>query len=249
MVVQPDRAAWLQRNGTCCDNPAHSSTRECRIVLLGPPAVGKGTQATLLASFFQSCHLSTGELFRRAQQCDPAGLTPAMHTAVRKMEAGELVDDTTVIRLLLDRGRCIACHGGFLLAGLPRTIGQAATLDVLLARDDLKIDYAIEYQLPHANLLERAAGRRICPSCSAVYHRNHRPPQNAGICDQCAVELVRRADDMGATLQKRLQTYATNTACLRSYYFGQGKLVNVDARGTPDEVFARTITVLSEFLK
>lgn len=245
MNLQRDRSAWLQgREHVCQVRPTHPT--QCRrFVLLGAPGVGKGTQAALLSATFGACHLSTGDIFRAAMACDSAPASAAMNTALEKMHRGELISDETVLKLVRERMGCLTCRGGFLLDGFPRTVLQAAALDVLLGREGVKIDAAISYDLPQTDLIARISGRRTCPVCKAIYHVVAQPPKTDAVCNTCGSELTQRQDDQPAAIHIRQQAYLSSTAPLLSYYAHQGHLVRVDAQGTPEEVFARTLTALA----
>ena len=246
MFLQHDRSAWIQGADVLCQMPPRHAPQCRRIVLLGAPGVGKGTQAALLSATFGGCHLTTGELFRAAQSADAATLSPALQAAVRAMRAGELVSDDTVLKMIVERVRCLRCPGGFLLDGFPRTLAQAAVLDVLLGQHELALDCALSLELDDEQLIRRAAGRRICPICHAIYHTISRPPHVENLCDHCGCDLVQRTDDAPEAVEVRLRHYHAHTACLREYYADQGLLVRVDADGNPEEVFTRTLAALGD---
>src|SRR5262245_25581833 len=193
MKARSDRAAWLKGGQARCVDEPEWRVFPYRLVLLGPPGVGKGTQAQLLSEKLGACHLSTGDVFRAAR-CDCAS-TPAMVRAVEHMRAGELVPDELVSALILERVRCLRCAGGFLLDGFPRTQPQAAMLDDLLRGQGVRLNGAINFELPVATIVARLRGRRTCAKCRMVYHLDTRPPRRAGVCDQCGAELHLREDD------------------------------------------------------
>jgi adenylate kinase len=210
--------------------------------LLGPPGVGKGTQAELISKALGACHLSTGDIFRAAQ-CH-AECSPAMRSALQAMRRGELVPDATVIELVRERVMCLHCPGGFLLDGFPRTVVQAEALDALLAGQDLTLDAVVSYELPREDIVARLSGRRTCPRCKAVYHVQARPPRATGICDLCGETLVQRDDDRPDAVRVRLSTYETSTRPLTVYYQQAGILVSVSAAGTAEQVLERTLAAL-----
>ena len=182
MSVQPDRAAWFQ-GGRQVRRSAVGPRRPFRVVLLGPPGVGKGTQAELLCKSLGTCHLSTGDVFRAAQcQSDPS---PALKAALEAMRRGELVSDGLVVSMVSERSGCLGCGGGFLLDGFPRTVAQAEALDELLEQQGVKLDAVLSYELPLAEIVDRLSGRRTCSKCKAVFHQTARPPQKEGVCDLC----------------------------------------------------------------
>jgi adenylate kinase len=246
MNLQRDRSAWLYGPDAVCQvQPVHP-TQARRFILIGAPGVGKGTQASLLAATFGGCHLSTGDIFRTARQSGREALSPAMHDAVQRMNRGELVSDELVLQIVRERIACLACRGGFLLDGFPRTVSQAAALDVLLGYEGVTLEGVISYELPEPEIIARISGRRTCPVCKAVYHLTAQPPRIGGVCDTCGSDLVQREDDQPAAIQVRQQAYQASTAPLLSYYAKQGLLVHIDASGTPEEVFTRTMQALAD---
>lgn len=246
MNLQRDRTAWLHGQQQACQvQPVHPAACR-RYVLLGAPGVGKGTQAALLSAAFDACHLSTGDIFRHARNCSSAPVDPTLREAISAAESGQLVSDETVLKLIIERTACLTCRGGFILDGFPRTVPQAAALDVLLAQREVKLDGVICYGLDAEVLVQRVAGRLICPVCHAVFHAVTRPPRHAGMCDTCSSPLASRADDTPEATRLRHQLYLGQTACLRDYYSAQDLLIDIDANGSPEEVFARTISALQE---
>jgi adenylate kinase len=245
MSVQHDRAGWLRADAQC--QPAASPERPYRLVLLGPPGAGKGTQAELLCRTLGTCHLSTGDIFRAAQcETDPS---PALKAALAAMRRGELVPDPVVTALVRERIGCLRCRGGFLLDGFPRTVAQADALDGLLADQCLGLDAVLSYELPAAEVVARLSGRRTCPGCKAVYHLAACPPRAEGVCDRCGGRLVQRGDDRPETIRVRLRAYEEWTRPLAGYYGRTGKLVAIPASGTPDEVLGRTLKAVNEQLQ
>lgn len=217
-----------------------------RILLLGAPGVGKGTQAALLSAALGAGHLSTGDIFRLARTVHHDQLTPAMRSAIELMTRGELVPDDTVLQLVRERLSCLRCRGGFLLDGFPRTVPQAAALQILLDREGVAIDAVISYDLDESAIIARIGGRRTCPLCKAVYHTQLRAPKTADVCDVCGTALIVREDDRPEAVHVRQQAYLSATAPLLEFYHELGALVHVDASGTPEEVFARTLAALSD---
>jgi adenylate kinase len=211
-------------------------------VLLGPPGVGKGTQAGLLCRALGTCHLSTGDLFRAAQ-CG-AEPSPALRTALAAMRRGELVPDEVVVSMVRERAGCLRCRGGFLLDGFPRTAAQAGALDRLLTEQGVRLDAVVSYELPLEEVVARLGGRRTCPGCKAVYHVTARPPRAEGACDQCGGRLVQRDDDRPESIRVRMRAYEVSTRPLAAYYARAGELVHVRASGTPEEILRRTLEAL-----
>jgi adenylate kinase len=241
MKEHKDRAAWLRGGAAVCE-PPRPVARPYRLVLLGPPGVGKGTQAELLCAALGACHLSTGDLFRAAQcQAEPS---PAMRAALAAMRRGELVGDDVVVAMVRERAQCLRCRGGCLLDGFPRTVAQAEALDAMLAEQGVALDAVLSYELPLEEIVERLSGRRTCPDCKAVFHQSTRPPRVAGICDACGGRLVRRDDDRPESVRVRMRAYEESTRLLADFYRRSGKLVCVSAAGTPEEILARSLAAL-----
>jgi adenylate kinase len=220
--------------------------RPHRLVLFGPPGVGKGTQAELLTRALGTCHLSTGDVFRAAACAGEQ--SPAVKEALDAMRRGELVSDALVVALVRERARCLSCRGGFLLDGFPRTVAQAEALDVLLAEQGVSLDAVLDYELPTEEIVARLSGRRTCPRCQAVYHLSTRPPATAGVCDQCGNGLAQREDDRPESVRVRMRTYQASTRPLTEYYGRTGKLVTIQASGTPAEILERTLTATKPLL-
>jgi adenylate kinase len=241
-----DRTAWLKGGeARCLDGPA--ATRDPkRLVLLGPPGVGKGTQAELLSGHFGACHLSTGDVFRTVAKLAADQRSPAMEAALQLMRQGGLLSDDMVLGVVRERVRCLKCGGGFLLDGFPRTVEQARALDALLGAEGVELTGAISYDLPVDQLVARLGGRRVCPQCNAVFHRDPHPPRTEGICDQCGGALVQREDDRPAAVEERLRNCRKTLEPVIRHYEEQRILIEVSAQGTVREVFARTLRALSE---
>jgi len=246
MNLQRDRSAWLQGPEHVCQVQPNSTAQGRRIVLLGAPGVGKGTQAALLSAAYGACHLSTGDIFRAARTCEGEALSPAMQLAIARMHRGELVSDDTVLRIVRERMGCLTCRGGFLLDGFPRTVPQAAALDVLLGEHNVFIEAAVSYELPEADIIARIGGRRMCPACKAVYHEQLQPPRAPGLCNHCGTALVQREDDQPAAVHVRQQAYLGSTAPLLAYYGNRDVLVHIDASGPPEDIFERTVSALAQ---
>jgi adenylate kinase len=251
MKTVRDRTAWLLGGDAVCKEQPPELERPLRLILLGAPGVGKGTQAELITSGFACCQLSTGDVFRAASSPDHGGCagwepSPAMTAALGYMRRGELVPDETVLNLVSERVNCLRCRGGFLLDGFPRTVAQAEALDKILERENIKLDAVLSYDLPIEEVVARASGRRTCGKCKAVYHLTARPPAKEGICDRCGGALFQREDDKPETIRVRQETYARSTAPLIDYYKKKGLLVSISADGVPGAIFARTLDALAE---
>jgi adenylate kinase len=208
-----------------------------RVVLLGPPGAGKGTQAGRLAARWSVPQVSTGDMLREAV----AKGTPLGLEARRYMEAGELVPDAVIIGLVRERLTQPDGRKGFILDGFPRTVAQAEALDRLLDAEGAPLDRVVLFQLPDEDLAARLTGRRVCGNCGRNYHVAFSPPQVAGRCDACGGALAQRADDEEATVRRRLAVYARDTRPLIDYYRGRGLLTTISAAGTMDTVHASLV--------
>jgi adenylate kinase len=244
MSSNTDRATWLQGPGAACSPAPQPTAHPWRLVLLGAPGVGKGTQAELLGESLGACHLSTGDVFRAAK-CLPADQrSKALNEALDFMKRGELVPDSTVLAMVRERASCLRCQGGFLLDGFPRTVAQAEALQGMLHELGLKLDGVIDYQLPITEIVNRLSGRRTCSSCKAVYHLTTKPPRVEGQCDHCGSVLFQREDDRPESVQVRMEAYAQSTAPLTDYFQRLGLLITVPAEGSPKAIFQRTLQTL-----
>ena len=211
-----------------------------KIVMLGAPGAGKGTQAKKIAAKYAVPHISTGDIFRaNIKEGTELGLK-----AKQYMDQGLLVPDEVTIGMLLDRIHQADCNGGFILDGFPRTIPQAESLTRALAEAGEAIDFAIDVDVPDANIVNRMGGRRACLKCGATYHVEFAPPKTENICDVCGAELVLRDDDKPETVQKRLTVYHEQTQPLIDYYKGKGVLHSVDGTQPMDAVFASITEIL-----
>lgn len=211
-----------------------------RVIMLGPPGAGKGTQAVRIADAYRIPHISTGDMFRaNLKQGTPLGVE-----AQGYMDAGELVPDELVIRMVDDRLGWDDTARGWNLDGFPRTQGQARALDELLDRKGTRIDVVLRFAVDDEEVVERLSGRRVCRECGAVYHVNAQPPEVAGVCDACGGELYQRDDDKPEVIRTRLASYAEDTAPLQEFYEQRGLLRDVEAVGDIDDVTARAMDVL-----
>ncbi len=205
------------------------------LILLGAPGAGKGTQAQKLVSTLKIPQISTGDMLRQAV----AEKTPLGMEAKEYMDAGKLVPDDVVIRIVEARLRKPDCSNGFILDGFPRTVEQAKALDAFA-----KIDYVINIEVPENILVERITGRRSCKKCGAVYHVKYNPPVKDGVCDVCGAQLYQRDDDKEETVRKRLETYRKQTSMLIDYYRKQSKLVNINGNRDIEEIFKEILQKL-----
>ena len=212
------------------------------LVLLGLPGAGKGTQASLLEEKYDIPHVSTGDMFRQAINNE----TELGQKAQEYMDAGELVPDEVTIGIVRERLARDDSRSGFILDGFPRTIAQAEALGEMLGDVDRKLDMVIYMSVPEDELLKRLTGRRVCPECGANYHLEFNPPQDEGICDECGSELIQRDDDRENTVKKRLEVNREKTEKLKEYYRDRGLLIELDARGSVDEVNQRFVELLEE---
>ena len=197
-----------------------------KIIMLGAPGAGKGTQAKMIAEKFGVPHISTGDIFRaNIKEGTELGME-----AKKYMDQGLLVPDELTVKILLDRVAREDCADGYVLDGFPRTIPQAEVLDAALEKLNEKIDYAVNVDVPDENIVKRMSGRRACPKCGATFHVEHIPPKQEGICDSCGGELVLRDDDRQETVQNRLKVYHDQTQPLIDYYGKKGVLKSVDGK-------------------
>ncbi len=240
-----DRATWLYGPSHHCSAIPPVVESPYRLILLGAPGVGKGTQAELLNKGLHSCHLSTGDVFRAAGKRSDSEQSPAMREALGFMRRGDLVPDTTVWEMVRERSICLHCGGGFILDGFPRTLGQAESLKVLMEKDDLSLTAVVSYELPEKEIVARLSGRRTCERCKAVFHVTERPPKVENVCDRCGGALFQREDDRPESVKVRLETYTRSTAPLIAFYEKLNLLIRVDAHGTPEEICTRTLKALA----
>jgi adenylate kinase len=245
MEAKPNRSAWIKGQAVPCNPQPAETARPLRLVLLGAPGVGKGTQAELLAECHGACQLSTGDVFRAAKSLDPRERTPSLNEALEFMKRGELVPDDTVLAVVTERVDCLRCRGGFLLDGFPRTVTQAQALDELLLQERIPLDAVLSFDMPIERIVARLSGRRTCGSCKAVYHVEARPPKAAGRCDHCGAVLIQREDDRPEAIRVRMDAYQTSTEPLLDYYSRRRLLVSVSAEGTPEEIFGRALQALA----
>lgn len=211
-----------------------------KIIMLGAPGAGKGTQAKKIADKYQIPHISTGDIFR----ANIKEGTELGKKAKTFMDAGKLVPDELTIDLLMDRISRPDCANGYVLDGFPRTIPQAESLETALEKRGEKIDYAINVEVPDENIIRRMGGRRACLNCGATYHVVYIPTKVEGICDRCGSELVLRDDDKPETVKKRLDVYHEQTQPLIEFYSQRGGLVNVDGTRDMEVVFADIVEIL-----
>ena len=211
-----------------------------KIIMLGAPGAGKGTQAQMIAEQYHIPHISTGDIFR----ANIKNGTELGKKAKEFMDKGQLVPDELTVQLLLDRVAQDDCKDGYVLDGFPRTIPQADVLDQELTKLGDKVDYAINVDVPDENIIHRMSGRRACFKCGATYHIEHIPPKKEGICDKCGSELVQREDDKPETVKNRLSVYHEQTQPLIEYYTRKNILKTVDGTRDMKDVFSDIITIL-----
>lgn len=211
-----------------------------KIILLGPPGAGKGTQAKLISEKFDIPHISTGDIFRK----NISEKTPLGIEAKRYIDNGQLVPDDVTIGIVEDRLTEDDCKNGFLLDGFPRTTMQAEALDSFLNSNGRNIDTALLIEVPKEFILERMTGRRVCPSCGASYHVKFNTPKNEGKCDICGNSLIQRKDDTESTVKERLDVYDKQTQPLIQYYKGQNKLSVVAGTEEINQVFENICDIL-----
>ena len=214
-----------------------------RLVLVGPPGAGKGTQAEFVAAHLAVPKISTGDIFR----ANVAASTGLGVKAREYMDAGQLVPDEVTINMVKDRLAEPDAGDGFLLDGFPRTTPQAVALDKLLADLGTGLDVVLELVVDDDEVIRRLSGRRTCHGCGKVWHVDFDPPQREGVCGRCGGELYQREDDRADTVAERLRVYSRDTAPLVDYYGAQGKLVGIDATGPVEDVTLRAIDALRSY--
>ena len=213
-----------------------------KIIMLGAPGAGKGTQAKKIAAKYQIPHISTGDIFR----ANIKNGTELGNKAKEYMEKGMLVPDELTCDLVVDRIGQEDCKNGYVLDGFPRTIPQAEALKAALDKLGDSVDYAIDVEVPDENIVRRMSGRRACLGCGSTYHIEHIPPQVEGICDVCGGKLVLRDDDAPATVENRLKVYHEQTQPLLDFYGKAGILKTVDGTQEMETVFAKIVEILGE---
>ena len=213
-----------------------------RLVLLGAPGAGKGTQAKKLIEKHGIPQISTGDILRKAV----ADGTPLGKEAKSYMDKGELVPDKVVIGLIEDRLKQPDCKKGFILDGFPRNTAQAETLDAMLKKLNMPLDSALSVDVPKDDLMKRLTGRRTCKGCQQMYNIYFSPPKKNGVCDRCGGELFHRDDDKEETIKRRLDVYDAQTAPLINYYKKSGILKSVIGVGGIDEIFKKVCSVLGK---
>ena len=213
-----------------------------KVIMLGAPGAGKGTQAVRVAAAYQIPHISTGDIFR----ANIKGGTELGKKAKSYMDAGKLVPDELVCDLVVDRIQQEDCKNGYVLDGFPRTIPQAEALDKAVEALGEKVDFAVNIDVPDEAIITRMSGRRACLTCGATYHIQFNPPKKEGVCDNCGSELVLREDDKPETVRTRLGVYHEQTQPLIDYYTGKKILVTVDGTQNMDKVFSDIKDLLGE---
>jgi adenylate kinase len=214
-----------------------------RLVLVGPPGAGKGTQAQFIAEHLQVPKISTGDIFR----ANVSAGTPLGVQAKAYMDRGDLVPDDVTVEMVRNRLHEPDAATGFLLDGFPRTVPQAEVLDDMLREIDAKLDVVLELVVDDDEVIRRLSGRRTCRTCNRIWHVDFDPPQVPGRCDLDGGELYQRDDDRAETIANRLRVYAESTAPLVAYYAERGLLVGIDATGPVDDVTQRAIDALRPF--
>ena len=211
-----------------------------KIIMLGAPGAGKGTQAKKIAAKYAIPHISTGDIFR----ANIKNNTELGQKAKTYMDKGELVPDELVVDLIMDRFKEADCANGYVLDGFPRTIPQAEALDKALSANGESVDYAVNVEVPDENIINRMSGRRACVGCGATYHIQFNPTKVEGICDACGEKLILRDDDKPETVKNRLSVYHEQTQPLIEYYSGKGVSKEVEVTQAMDDVFAAIVKIL-----
>ena len=213
-----------------------------KIIMLGAPGAGKGTQAKKIAAKYSIPHISTGDIFR----ANIKNNTELGQKAKTYMDKGELVPDELVVDLIMDRFKEPDCANGYVLDGFPRTIPQAEALDKALNAQNESVDYAINVEVPDENIINRMSGRRACVGCGATYHIQFNPTKVEGVCDVCGEKLILRDDDKPETVSKRLKVYHEQTQPLIDYYAKKNILAEVDGTKDMEDVFNAIVEILGK---
>ena len=213
-----------------------------KIIMLGAPGAGKGTQAKKIAAQYAIPHISTGDIFR----ANIKNNTELGQKAKTYMDKGELVPDSLVVDLIMDRFKEADCANGYVLDGFPRTIPQAEALDNALKANGEKVDFAINVEVPDENIINRMSGRRACVGCGATYHIKYNPTKVEGVCDACGEKLILRDDDKPETVKNRLSVYHEQTQPLIDYYNKAGVLAEVDGTKDMEDVFKDIVNILGK---
>ncbi len=213
-----------------------------KIIMLGAPGAGKGTQAKMIAAKYDIPHISTGDIFR----ANIKNGTELGKKAKEYMDKGLLVPDELVVDLVIDRFKEDDCKNGYVLDGFPRTIPQAEALDAALSAMGDKMDYAINVEVPDENIINRMSGRRACVGCGATYHIKYNAPKTEGKCDTCGADLILRDDDKPETVINRLNVYHEQTQPLIDYYTNKGIIAEVDGTQDMNDVFNAIVSILGE---
>lgn len=211
-----------------------------KMILLGPPGCGKGTQAKILINTYRISQISTGDILREAlKKGSPLGLEAKTY-----MDKGLLVPDHLVIKIIEERLQQADCKSGFILDGFPRTVAQAEALDTTLSKMGLDLKNVFSIEVDEEELIKRLTGRRICRQCGESYHVNFNPPRKEGICDTCQGELYQRDDDKEETIRNRLKVYQAQTAPVINFYKTKGILHSIDGIGSIEEISERIINII-----
>lgn len=213
-----------------------------RLLIMGAPGAGKGTQAALIKDEYNIAHISTGDMFRAAIK----NQTPTGIEAKGYIDKGQLVPDSTTIKLVGERLLQEDCKNGFLLDGFPRNTSQAIALDEMLKEVGIKLDAVINVDVDDSFLIERITGRRTCLACGASYHVTAKKPLKEGVCDVCGADLVQRKDDCEETIKSRLEVYHNQTAPVLEYFGKQGIVKNIPGVGEISEIFANIKNALGD---
>ncbi|CAB4554445.1 unannotated protein [freshwater metagenome] len=211
-----------------------------RLILVGPPGAGKGTQAVHLAAHYKIPHISTGDIFR----ANLKNGTELGKKAQSFMDRGELVPDSVTNEMVKDRLENSDVANGFLLDGFPRNINQAQVLDGILANKNMPLDAVLELSIDNSEIIKRLSGRRTCQNCSATFHNDFEKPKQAGVCDKCSGQLYQREDDKEDVISRRLEIYAEQTEPIVTYYKKAGLLKNISALGDVSDITLKAISAL-----
>jgi adenylate kinase len=248
--IKNDRATWLKGTGHRCSKLPPRPGRARRVVLLGPPGIGKRTQAKLLCERYGgACNLSISTLLDTAKFQCPTDRSPAAGQAIEHLRAGQPVPDRVILRLLTERLNCLVCQGGFVMSGFPQNVAQAHALEGLLDAHGIELDAAILYRAPSEMLVDRFTEHQACGECGAVYHVRRRPTRVQGRCDRCGGALRYPLGQSPQAILGRIDAYEKQVGEVLAFYRQRELLTTIDACGNPEDILGRTLAAWMVGLK